>query len=356
MMNKPAVLDDNNPDGTPHFLVIEKEASARAKASPLMAILGPENYRFARNIFKNPLSLIGIGLIIFFIVISFTAPWIAPPYAARDPYKIPRDGYGPVPKEPGTVWKSNPPPLPGWLKILGYGQWVHLFGTASGQWDIFYGVIWGARSALKVGVIIEALTLLIGILVGSISGFYSGRVDSILMRMTEIFIAFPFLMAALTLSAILTPILGKGLWPASIALIVFGWMRYARLIRGDVLTVREREYVLAARVIGAKDSRILRKHIIPNAIYPTMVLASLDIGTIVVSFAALSFLGIGTEVGYADWGQLISFARNWIPDLANYWYILVFPGIALLLFVLGWNLLGDALRDILDPRMRGCGN
>lgn len=354
-MNEHKMNPENSLDNKPHLMTVEEEGSSPYKASPLMAILGPENYRFARNILKNPLSLIGIGLIVFFIIISLTAPWIAPPYAARDPYKIPRDGYGPVPKEPGTVWKSNPPPLPGWLKILGYEQWIHFFGTASGQWDIFYGVIWGARSALKVGVIIEGLTLLFGILVGSISGFYSGRIDTILMRITEIFMAFPFLLAALTLSAILTPLLGKGLWPATIALIVFGWMGYARLIRGDVLTVREREFVLAARVIGAKDSRILRKHIIPNAIYPTMVLASLDIGTIVVSFAALSFLGIGTEIGYADWGQLISFARNWIPDLANYWYILVFPGVALVLFVLGWNLLGDALRDILDPRMRGRG-
>jgi peptide/nickel transport system permease protein len=354
-MSKQLLVGENTVDETPHLLDLDRTDPSKAKPSALKAFLGPENYRFARNIFRNPISLIGIGLILFFIFLSVAAPLIAPPYAARDPYKIPRDGYGPVPKEPGTVWRSNPPPLPGWLKILGYDQWTHIFGTASGQWDIFYGVIWGARSALKVGVIIEGLTMLIGILVGSISGFYSGRVDAILMRFTEIFLAFPFLLAALTLSAILTPMLGKGLWPASIALIVFGWMRYARLIRGDVLTVREREYVLAARVIGAKDSRILQKHIIPNAIYPTMVLASLDIGTIVISFAALSFLGIGTEVGYADWGQLISFARNWIPDLSNYWYILVYPGIALVLFVLGWNLLGDALRDILDPRMRGRG-
>jgi peptide/nickel transport system permease protein len=97
------------------------------------------------------------------------------------------------------------------------------------------------------------------------------------------------------------------------------------------------------------------KHIIPNAIYPTLVVASLDIGTIVVSFAALSFLGIGTEIGYADWGQLVSFARDWIPQLSKYWWILIYPGMALVLFVLGWNLVGDALRDIMDPRMRGRG-
>jgi peptide/nickel transport system permease protein len=166
-MSKHIEIDGNRIDDTCHFLALEKESTFAAKAAPLITILGPENYRLARNIFKNPLSLIGIGLIIFFIIISIAAPLIAPPYAARDPYKIPRDGYGPVPKEPGTHWKSNPPPLPGWLKILGFKEWIHLFGTASGQWDIFYGVIWGARSALKVGVIIEALTLIIGILVGS---------------------------------------------------------------------------------------------------------------------------------------------------------------------------------------------
>jgi peptide/nickel transport system permease protein len=208
---------------------------------------------------------------------------------------------------------------------------------------------------LKVGVLIEIITLFIGVLVGSLSAFYGGWLDEVLMRITEIFLAFPFIMAALTLSAILTPIIGKGIWPPMLALTVFGWMGYARLVRGDILSVRERDYVTAARVIGSKDSRILLRHIIPNSIYPTLVLASMDIGSLVINFAALSFLGIGTEVGYADWGQLISFARNWIPSLSTYWYIVVYPGVALILFVLGWNLVGDALRDIMDPRMRGRG-
>jgi peptide/nickel transport system permease protein len=132
-------------------------------------------------------------------------------------------------------------------------------------------------------------------------------------------------------------------------------MGYARLIRGDILTVREREYVTAARVIGTPDWKILARHILPNAIFPTLVVASLDIGTIVITFAALSFLGVGVEPGYADWGQLISFARNWITDLNTYWYIVTFPGLAIVLFVLGWNLVGDALRDVFDPRMRGAG-
>ena len=137
------------------------------------------------------------------------------------------------------------------------------------------------------------------------------------------------------------------------ALIVFGWMGYSRIIRGDILSIKERDYVMAARVIGVKDNRILLRHIIPNAIFPTLVLASLAIGDVVLSFAALSFLGIGTEVGYSDWGQILSFARNWITSLNTYWYIVVYPGVALVLFVMGWNLIGDALRDVLDPRMRG---
>ncbi len=325
------------------------------KISRLESFLGPEMYRIFTGVLRNPLSVIGTTLIIIYILVALLAPYICPPVSTRDPYKIPRDGYGPVPKEPGTVWKTRPPEQTFWMKALGIKEWAHFFGTASGQWDIFYGVVWGARSALKVGVIIEFFTLLLGIIIGSMSAFYGGWLDNLLMRITEVFMAFPFLLAALTLSAILTPIIGKGTWPATIALIAFGWMGYTRLIRGDVLAVREREYVMAAQVVGARDVRIILRHIIPNAIYPTLVVASLDIGTIVISFAALSFLGIGTEVGYADWGQLISFARNWIPQLTEYWYILVFPGVALILFVLGWNLVGDALRDIMDPRMRGRG-
>jgi len=180
-----------------------------------------------------------------------------------------------------------------------------------------------------------------------------------LQRITEVFMTFPFLMAALTAATILQPLIGgktgvggAGLITAGIAIIVFGWMGYSRLIRGDILSVRERDYVMAARAVGSKDFRIMTKHIIPNAVFPTLVVASLDIGTYVLTFAALSFLGLGAEQGYADWGQLLSFARNWITTLDQYWYIVFFPAVALVFFVMGWNLVGDAARDILDPRMR----
>ncbi|MEI8131697.1 MAG: ABC transporter permease [Leptolinea sp.] len=318
--------------------------------------IGPEFYRIFRGVITNPLSITGTALILFWIVIAGLAPVLAPPLNTVNPYMIPRDGFGTTPKVPGTTWAIRPPAMPTILQPFMPKGWVHIMGTASGQWDIFYGVVWGARTAIKVGVIIEGLCLLIGILIGSLAGFYSGWLDEVLMRITEIFMAFPFILAALTMSAVLTPTFGRGIWAPTIALVTFGWMGYARLIRGDILSLRERDFVMAARVVGAKDSRILFRHIIPNAIYPTLVLASMDIGTVVISFAALSFLGIGTEVGYADWGQLLSFARNWIPNLFTYWYIVVYPGLALILFVLGWNLVGDALRDIMDPRMRGRGS
>ncbi|MGD9148305.1 MAG: ABC transporter permease [Anaerolineae bacterium] len=328
---------------------------ALRELSRLESLVGAEWYRLIRGIFTNPLSVTGLILVLIFVLMAIFAPVLAPPVeGAYDPYLIPRDGYSPEPKPPGTVWNLFPPPVPGWYQTLtGRDYWVHLMGTTSGQFDIYYGIIWGARTALFVGVVITAVTLVIGMIVGAISAFYGGLLDDLLMRFTEIFMAFPFLLAAMTLSAILVPLFGRGIWPATIALIAFGWMTYARVIRGEIMSARERDYVLAARVVGAKDSRTLVRHIVPNAIYPILVLASMRVGDYVLSFATLSFLGVGTDIGYADWGQIVSFARDWILSLDEHWYIIVFPGIALLLFGLGWNLIGDALRDILDPRLRG---
>jgi peptide/nickel transport system permease protein len=329
------------------------EAIPLRPPSWLERTVGPDWYRILRGLFTNPLSIAGMVIITFFILVGIFAPLLAP-VTGRNPYIIPRDGFSPLPTQPGTEWTIRPPAVPGWLRLVtGRDEWVHIFGTASGGWDIYYGLVWGTRTALFTGVLITAVTLVIGIVVGSLAAYYGGRLDDVLMRITEIFMAFPFLLAALTLSTILVPVLGKSIWPPTFALIAFGWMQYARVVRGDILTVRERDYVLAARVIGAKDGRILLRHILPNAIFPTLVLASLDVGTYVLSFAALSFLGVGTDVGYADWGQIVAFARPWILNLDTHWYIIVFPGLALILFGLGWNLVGDALRDILDPKLRG---
>lgn len=315
----------------------------------------------ARQLLSNRLSLVGFILLGLFAFVAIAAPALAPPQEnSRDPMVIPRDGFGTVPLPPGTPWVRNAPPLPFWWQPLtGLDHWTHPFGVASGGWDIYYGVVWGTRTAFMAGMIITVFTLTIGVIVGTLSAYYSGTVDAILQRITEVFLTFPFLLAALTAATMLQPLLGgktgvggTGLVAAGIAIVVFGWMGYARLIRGDILSVRERDYVMAARAVGVRDMRIMMRHIVPNAIFPTLVLASLNIGTYVVTFAALSFLGLGAEQGYADWGQLLAFARNWITTLDQYWYMVLFPGITLVLFVLGWNLVGDAVRDILDPRLR----
>jgi peptide/nickel transport system permease protein len=287
---------------------------------------------WAKALLKNPVSVIGTILLVMFIVIAVLAPVIAPPEFPSQPYLIPRDGFQAEPQ----------PPSP-----------AHPFGTTQGQYDIFYGVIWGTRTAFEIGLIVTGCTVLIGGSVGAISGYLGGWMDEIIQRIVEIFLAFPFLLAALTLATVLGPKLHNGLLSGMIALIAFGWPGYARLIRGDVLTVKERDFILAARTVGVPGWRILARHVVPNAMYSLLVVASLDIGTNVLAFAALSFLGLGANAGYADWGQLLSYARNWIPTLSNYWYIVVYPGLALLFFVLSWNLIGDAFRDALDPKMRG---
>jgi peptide/nickel transport system permease protein len=317
-------------------------------------MVGPDNYRLLVGLFKTPASIIGFSLIIFFVLVAALAPVLAPSKGTGDPYQIPRDGFSADPKPPGTEWKRNAPPVPFWLEpVTGNKEWVHLFGTSAGQYDIYYGIVWGTRTAFKTGLVVMFVTLLIGVIVGSIAAYYGGAVDNIIMRVVDVFLILPSILAALILAAVLTPRIGKSLIPTMTALIAFGWMGYSRIVRGDILSVKERDYVMAARVIGVKNYRILFRHILPNAIFPTLVLASLAIGDVVLSFAALSFLGIGTEIGYSDWGQILSFARNYITSLNQFWYILVYPGVTLVLFVLGWNLLGDALRDVLDPRLRG---
>lgn len=330
------------------------QSVAMRKISRFERLLGPDNYRVLQGLLKTPASIVGSILILLFVFVALAAPILAPPLNPNDPYTIPRDGFKAQPRPPGSEWRVRPPPVPFWYQaVTGKDQWVHLLGTAQGQYDLYYGIIWGTRTAFKTGIIVVLATVVIGVVIGAVSAYYGGLIDNILMRIVDVLIILPSLMATLILAAVLTPMLGRTTLPAMIALIAFGWMGYARIIRGDILSVKERDFVTAARVIGAQDRRILFRHIIPNAIFPTLVLASLGIGDVVLSFAALSFLGIGTALGYADWGQVLAFARNWMTSLNTYWYIIVYPGIALVLFVMGWNLLGDALRDVLDPRLRG---
>ncbi len=288
--------------------------------------------RWVKTLLRNPVSIAGLLLAFSFFSIALLAPVLAPPAIPSEPYLIPRDGFISDPQ----------PPSP-----------AHPLGTTQGQYDIWYGIVWGTRTAIKIGLIVTGLTVLIGGSLGAISAYAGGWVDEIAQRVVEIFLAFPFLLAALTLATILGSRIRNGLVTGMISLIAFSWPSYARLIRGDVLAVKERDFIIAERALGVPEWRILLFHVIPNSMYSLLVVASLDIGTYVLTFAALSFLGLGAGEGYADWGQLLSYARNWIPSLNTHWWIVVYPGMALLLFVLAFNLIGDAFRDALDPKMRG---
>ena len=333
------------------------DAGELREQTRLEKALGPEWARIVKGIVTNPLSVLGIFIVLGFVLVALFAPVLAPPPRENwSRMQIPRDGFKAEPQPPMSEWKKNAPmTIPWWYENIWPRQesWVHIMGTTSGQYDIWYGVIWGARTAFFASFVVTFATAIMGGLIGTFAGFYGGWVDEGLMRVVEIVSAFPFITGALILASLLTPLFGRSVWPATIALIIFGWTGYARQLRGDILATKERDYVLAARASGAKDSHLMLKHVIPNAMFPTMVRISLNLGAVVLSFAALSFLGIGLPEGYADWGQGVSFARAWILTLDQHWYIIVFPGIALLLYGLGWNLIGDAVRDIMDPKLRG---
>jgi peptide/nickel transport system permease protein len=307
--------------------------------------------RILKKLFSNITSLIGIILLIFFIMIALFAPAITPPLS-DDPYQVPRMSWDTNPQPPGSLMSDDMKEAYEFMEKE--VKWEKaICGTAEGGYDIFYGLIWGTRTAFKIGIITVLISMLIGIILGSISAYFGGWIDEILMRITDIFLSFPFLVAAM----VLTTVLGRGLDKVMIALIAFGWMGYARLIRGSILYTKEETYVMAAKALGVSDTKIIWKHLLPNTIFPVMVQGSMNIGSMVITAAALSFLGVGAPVGYADWGQMVSFARNWIigsPGHAGqYWYAVFYPGIFIVLFVLSWNLIGDTLRDILDPRLRG---
>jgi len=285
-----------------------------------------------KRIRKSPLSIVGIIIILTFVAIAILAPILAPPPEGwYDPYMIPRDGFSVTPR----------PPSP-----------EHLFGTAEGQYDIYYGCIWGTRTAFRVGLIVVGCTVLMGIAIGSISGYYGGKIDEIFMRLTDVIYAFP----GIVLVMVLVVILGPSLESVMMAIILVGWPTYARLVRGEVLRIKQEDFVEAAKAMGCSDFRVIVRHVLPNAIFPLLAVATLDMGSIVLTVAAFSFLGLGAPIGYADWGQMIALSRNWIIGTPvnpyEYWYTFIIPGIFIFTFVLGWGLLGDAFRDILDPMLR----
>ena len=284
-----------------------------------------------RRIFKNPSAIIGFSLMLCFTAVAVFAPYIAPPKYQHNPYQMPHKGYSQTPKPPSKA---------------------HIFGTTSGQYDIFYGAVWGTRTAFKIGIFVIGIAMIIGVALGIISGYYGGIIDEIIMRIVDIIFAIPLLV--LTMAIVVA--FGRGLDNVMIALAMVKWRDYVRVMRSGILTLRELDYVQAAKVMGVSNFKIMLKHILPNGIYPVLVMASMDIGSMVIVAAFMSFIGLGAPKGYADWGQMVALARNYIvgppDDPLKYWHAIAIPGICIILFVLAWNLIGDALRDAFDPKQR----
>jgi peptide/nickel transport system permease protein len=227
----------------------------------------------------------------------------------------------------------------------------HWFGTDVLGRDLYSGMLDALGLALLVGVGTMLGSLLIGVTMGAIAGFLGRAWDSVLMRITDIFLAFPYLIGAIVIVRALDPGQQKGAWPVAVALIVLGWTTSARLMRGQVLALRESEYVEAARSIGASNSRIVLRHILPNAIAPVLVYAFTTIGVAIVAMASLSFLGVGVGIEVPEWGQMINqgFDNFNVPNTSFLW---IFPSIAIVITTLAFAFVSDGLRDSLDPKLR----
>lgn len=272
-----------------------------------------------RDLITNPGGLAGAILVLLAIICAVFAPWIAP----HDPTM-------------GSILNRLIPP-----------SWVHggdqkfLLGTDPVGRDVFSRIIWGARISLYIGISSIVFSLVIGVPVGLIAGYFGGWIDDVLMRISDVLLTFPFILLAILVMALF----GPGVNKVVIVLGVSGWASFARVVRSQVLSLRELEYVNAAKIIGASRWRILRRHIFPGTVSPVIVVAAMNIAVNILLASGLSYLGLGVDPSIPDWGGMLASGQIY---LTTAWWVDVFPGIALMLTVLGFNLLGDWLRDTLD--------
>jgi peptide/nickel transport system permease protein len=272
---------------------------------------------------RNPSAVFGSVIVGLFILAAIAAPLLAP-------------------YDPGftDLRLRNVPPA--W--VAG-GSTRHLLGTDPVGRDLLSRIIYGARVSLSISLIVTLLAASLGIFLGLVAGYYGRWLDEVLMRIADLFLAFPFILLAITIIAVL----GSGLGNLILVLVITGWVQYARLVRGQVLSVKRTQYVEAAQVAGARDSRILARHILPNIIASVIVLATLQVAFVLLAESALSFLGLGVKPTIPTWGAMVNDGRLYIY---NAWWVITFPGLAIMLAVLGINMLGDWLRDLLDPTLQ----
>jgi peptide/nickel transport system permease protein len=273
--------------------------------------------RSFRLLGRIPSAWIGIAIVAALVVVAAAGPVMAP----QDPYGI-------------SAANKLLAPSP-----------AHLFGTDDLGRDLLSRVLTGARISLAVGVVVLVLAMVLGVGLGLIAGYWGGVMDEVIMRTTDVFLAFPRLVLAIAIAATL----GPGLSNSVVAIALSWWPWYTRLVRGQLLSMREQEYVLAAVSLGAGRPRILLQHLLPNVGTLIVIQASIDIGFAILAAASLSFIGLGAQPPTPEWGALIAQARSYMEDA---WWYPTFPGLAIFLAVLGFNLLGNAVRDAFDPRLR----
>ena len=300
--------------GTEAELAIRSPGAAGPEGGDEILTLGGDTWRRLR---KNKLAVAGIVIIAIVVLSAVFADLIA---------TQPTGGFFPDEAREGPSWD-------------------HFFGTDELGRDVFSRVVHGARFSLIVGFSVVAMILVVGLTIGGIAGYFGGIVDTLLSRIIDIFLAFPYLVA----SIILVVALGGGQSAIIIALASLSWVTIARLFRGSVISIRNAEYVEAARALGAGHGRILLRHVLPNAVAPTLVYACALVGATIISEAALQFLGLGVTEPAASWGLMISRGRSFLQSEPH---LVVFPSLAITMTVMGFVLLGDGLRDALDPRLR----
>ncbi|WP_410513711.1 ABC transporter permease [Paenibacillus sp. BR2-3] len=294
------------------------QAAIHATPPNVPAEKGSGPWRDAWKAFrKNKTAMVGLCIIIFFVLIALLAPFIAP-YGFKDQELVNR------------------------LKAPSSAHW---FGTDDLGRDLFTRVIYGARISLWVGFFSVIGSIIVGTLFGVLAGFYGKWVDMLISRMFDILLAFPSILLAIAIVAILGPSLQNALY----AIAIVNIPTYGRLVRAKVLSLKSEEYITAARAIGMKNSRILFSHILPNSLTPIIVQGTLGIATAIIEAAALGFLGLGAQPPDPEWGKMLSDSRQFIQKAP---WTVFFPGLSIMLTVLGFNLMGDGLRDILDPRMK----
>ena len=300
--------------------------SVVAEAVPVPAPRSPREREWVtllRRLVRRRTALFGAAVVVAVMLAAALAPLVSP--------------FDPLEQDIGQRLKE-----PGWQDAQGR---VHALGTDHLGRDILSRIVFGSRIALVVGLAAVAISGVLGMLIGLLAGYFGGRVDDFLMRLADIQLAFPFILLAIAVIGVLGPSLRNII----IVIGVSSWVVYARVVRGEVLSIREREYVQAAIALGSQHGRVLWQHVLPNTFTPWLVVATLDMARVIVIESALSFLGLGVQPPTPTWGGMLADGRVY---LSTAWWLATFPGLAILITVLGINLLGDGLRDTLDPRLK----